>query len=182
LPSCINSSSASTLVCGDGKPSGLLWELVGELFFWELSGGLILESAAAFASGVIRFTRDSCLLELESISIKAGLIVGAGEVCCVKDTATCVPIAALTWAARSAAFDDLRAKRAAQSSFLSAHREHGTRLSQPVLAWAQLRQAMGVFPATVGTPPGGGSIGCASWYVEWCLWRRSLFKLSIEQH
>lgn len=68
-------------------------------------------------------------------------------------------MAALACAARTAAFDERRAKRAAQGRFFSTHLEQGTRLSQPVFALAQLWQAIGVRPAIVGTPPGRGSIG-----------------------
>ena len=75
--------------------------------------------------------------------------------------------AAFACAARTAALDDRRANLAAQGRFFSAHREQGTLLSQPVFALAQFWHAMGVRPATVGTPPGSGSMGSlASWYVE----------------
>lgn len=55
--------------------------------------------------------------------------------------------------------DDRRANLAAHGSDLSAHLAHGTRLSQPVFALAQLRQAMGVGPARVGIDAGGGRDG-----------------------
>jgi len=75
--------------------------------------------------------------------------------------------AAFACAARTAALDDRRANLAAQGRFFSAQRAQGTLLSQPVLALAQFWQAIGVRPATVGTPPGRGSMGSrASWYVE----------------
>lgn len=76
-------------------------------------------------------------------------------------------IATLACAALAAALEDRRANLAAHGRFFSAHRLHGTLLSHPVLALAQFWQAIGVLPATVGTPPGSGSIGSlASWYVE----------------
>jgi hypothetical protein len=63
-------------------------------------------------------------------------------------------------------FEDLRAKRGAQARFLSAHLEHGTFLSQPALAVAQLLQAIGVLELMGGSP----SVMCiesrTSWYVE----------------
>lgn len=91
-------------------------------------------------------------------------------------------IAALACAALAAALDERRANLAAHGRFFSAHRLQGTLLSHPVLAFAQFWHAMGVLPATVGTPPGSGSIGSlASWYVEWCLWRRSLGKYVCER-
>lgn len=84
------------------------------------------------------------------------------EACC-----SSLSMAATAWAARKTTFEDRLANLAAQSRFLSAHREHGTLLSQPVFACAQFKQAMGVLPAMVGTPPGPGSNGSrASWYVE----------------
>lgn len=70
-----------------------------------------------------------------------------------------VPMAALACAALAAALEDRRANRAAQGRFFSAQRLQGTRLSHPVFALAQFWHAMGVLPATVGTPPGSGSIG-----------------------
>ena len=73
------------------------------------------------------------------------------------------------------ALPERRAKRASQGRFFSAQREHGTALSQPVFALAQLIQAMGVRPAMDGTVPGAVCIGSlASWYVKWWRWRRSL--------
>ena len=80
---------------------------------------------------------------------------------CWEDGGGMTPLlkAALAWAARTAAFEDRRANRAAQGRFFSAQRAHGTLLSHPVLALAQFWQAIGVLPATVGTPPGSGSIG-----------------------
>lgn len=56
-------------------------------------------------------------------------------------------------------FDDLLANLAAHGSDLSAHLEQGTFLSQPVLALAQLRQAIGVRPAMADILAGGGSDG-----------------------
>ena len=56
-------------------------------------------------------------------------------------------------------FDDRLANLAAHGSDLSAHLEQGTLLSQPVFALAQLRQAIGVRPATAGILVGGGSDG-----------------------
>jgi hypothetical protein len=54
-------------------------------------------------------------------------------------------------AARLASFEERRAYLAAHGRFFSAHLEHGTLLSQPVFAFAQLRQAMGVRPPTGAT-------------------------------
>lgn len=54
---------------------------------------------------------------------------------------------------RFANLDDRRAYRAAQGRFFSAHREHGTLLSQPVFALAQLKHAIGVLPPTGATCP-----------------------------
>ena len=63
-------------------------------------------------------------------------------------------------------FDDRLANLAAHGSDLSAHLEHGTLLSQPVLALAQLRQAIGVLPAIAGMEGGRGREGSLiSWYV-----------------
>lgn len=73
-----------------------------------------------------------------------------------------------------AALDERRANLAAHGRFLSAHLEQGTFLSQPVFALAQCIQAIGVFPITIGIPLGGDDGSRTSWYVEWCLWRRSL--------
>lgn len=56
-------------------------------------------------------------------------------------------------------FDDRRANLAAHGRDLSAHLEQGTLLSQPVFALAQLRQAIGVLPATVGIDAGCGRDG-----------------------
>jgi hypothetical protein len=84
--------------------------------------------------------------------------------------------AALACAARMAALDDRLANRASHGRFFSAHLVQGTFLSQPVFALAQFWHAMGVRPATVGTPPGSGSVGSlASWYVVKCRCRRSLW-------
>lgn len=78
-----------------------------------------------------------------------------------------VDVTAEAAAARTAALDERRAKRAAQGSFFSAQREHGTPLSQPVFALAQFWHAIGVRPATAGAPPGRGSMmSLASWNVE----------------
>lgn len=63
-------------------------------------------------------------------------------------------------------FDDRLANLAAHGNDLSAHLEHGTLLSQPVLALAQFRQAIGVLPATAGMEAGSGREGSLiSWYV-----------------
>lgn len=63
-------------------------------------------------------------------------------------------------------FEDRLANLAAHGSDLSAHLEHGTLLSQPVLALAQLMHAIGVLPATAGIDVGRGREGSLiSWYV-----------------
>jgi hypothetical protein len=96
--------------------------------------------------------------------MRVGSTAMGAVVCCGNMAA--VLMAAEAWAARIAAFEERRANLAAHGRFLSAHLAHGTRLSHPVLACAQFKHAMGVLPAMVGMPCLGGSIGCASWYVE----------------
>ena len=86
-------------------------------------------------------------------------------------------VVGLPFAAAARAIDPLdvlRAKRGAHGRFLSAHLEHGTFLSQPAFAVAQLLQAMGVLELIGGSPPETCSGSRTSWYVEWCFWRRSL--------
>lgn len=156
----MKSSIPSSRGCGDGKFSGLGLELTGEFFFDEVSCCCNIGSM-----GMLLFvdigdlTNASRLAGIWSISIRAGLTVdiGAGDA-----WGTRLRIATLACAARNAAFDDRLANLASHCRPLSEQREHGTLLSQPVFAWAQLRQAIGVRPATVGIPPGSGSVGSRS--------------------
>jgi hypothetical protein len=60
-------------------------------------------------------------------------------------------------------FEVLRANRGAQGRFLSAHLEHGTFLSQPAFAVAQLLQAIGVLELMGGSPPEEGTESRTSW-------------------
>lgn len=100
--------------------------------------------------------------------------MGFGGLVVIKCCAGLVSFDSVTLSANSAAaialainFDDRRANLAEQGNDFSAHLEHGTLLSQPVFALAQLRQAMGVRPAIVGTEAGRGREGSLiSWYVE----------------
>jgi hypothetical protein len=60
-------------------------------------------------------------------------------------------------------FDVRRANRGAHGRFLSARLEHGTFLSQPAFAVAQLLQAMGVPELIGGSPPEACSGSRTSW-------------------
>ncbi len=167
FPSTMKSSRPSSRGCGEGKFWGLGLEWTGEFLFDVISCCCNIGSMGTLVIGDNGdLTEGSCLTGAWSISINAGLTVdiGVGGVCAAAETL--FRFKAFACAARNAAFDDRLANRASHGRPLSEQREHGTLLSQPVLACAQLRQAIGVRPATVGTPPGSGSAGSrSSWYV-----------------
>jgi hypothetical protein len=108
----------------------------------------------------------SPLIPVRLASMKARLLPGGG-CACWGDCACELWNPALACAARMAALDDRLAYLAAHGRFFSAHLVQGTFLSHPVFALAQFWHEMRVRPATVGTPPGSGSMeSLVSWYVE----------------